>query len=135
MSQEPDNERPAPRPVIDHVSLEVSDLDSSTAFYDAVFAVVGVRKIFRSASAAAYGRHAPVVWIVQRGRGPAPAYGHLAIAAAGRPAVLAAYAAGLEHGGRDDGTPGPRPDYGAHYYAAYLLDPDGYRVEFVTGSH
>ena len=50
-------------------------------------------------------------------------------------AVDAAYAAALEAGGRDDGPPGPRPQYGPRYYAAYLLDPDGLRVEVVAGGH
>jgi catechol 2,3-dioxygenase-like lactoylglutathione lyase family enzyme len=135
MSLEPLEEAPAPRPVIDHVGFEVADLDASAAFYDAVFAVMGVRQVFRSANAIAYGRHTPVLWIVRRGRGPAPAFGHLALAAAGRPAVNAAYAAALKHGGSDNGEPALRPHYGKNYYAAYVHDPDGYRVEFVSGSH
>ena len=69
-----------------------------------------------------------------RGRPPAPGYGHVALGASGRAAVDAAHAAGLAAGGADDGAPGPRPDYGPRYYAAYLLDPDGLRVEVVTGS-
>jgi catechol 2,3-dioxygenase-like lactoylglutathione lyase family enzyme len=74
-------------------------------------------------------------WIVARGRTPAPGYGHVALKAAGRAAVDAAHAAGLSAGGRDDGPPGPRPQYGQSYYAAYLLDPDGLRVEVVSGAH
>nr|MBA3328889.1 VOC family protein [Solirubrobacterales bacterium] len=49
-------------------------------------------------------------------------------------AVDAAHAAGLAHGGRDDGAPGPRPQYGRRYYAGYLLDPDGLRVEVISGA-
>jgi catechol 2,3-dioxygenase-like lactoylglutathione lyase family enzyme len=135
MSLTPPEEVPAPRPVIDHVSFEISDLENSVEFYDAVFAVMGVRQVFRSSSAVAYGRHAPVLWIVKRGRGPGPSFGHLAIAAAGRPAVDAAYSRALEHGGTDNGAPGLRPHYGTNYYAAYVHDPDGYRLEFVSGSH
>lgn len=134
MSPAQPDERPY-RPVIDHVGIEVADLDASIEFYDAVFSWLGIRQVHRSHSSVAYGKHSPVLWIVSRGRGPAPAFGHLAIAAAGRPAVDAAYAAGLEHGGSDSGAPGLRPDYHKNYYAAYVLDPDGYRVEFVTGSH
>ena len=48
--------------------------------------------------------------------------------------VEAAHAAALRHGGRDDGAPGPRPHYGPLYFAAYVRDPDGLRVEFVCGS-
>lgn len=128
------DERPQ-RPVIDHVGFEVADLDASIAFYDAVFSRLGVRQVFRSESAVAYGKHRPVLWIVRRGRGPGTSYGHIAISAAGRRAVDAAYAAGLEHGGTDNGAPGLRPHYGRNYYAAYMFDPDGYRIEFVSGSH
>ena len=57
-----------------------------------------------------------------------------ALAARGRAAVEAAHEAALRNGGRDDGAPGPRPRYGPLYYAAYVRDPDGLRVEFVSGS-
>jgi catechol 2,3-dioxygenase-like lactoylglutathione lyase family enzyme len=134
MSQAQPDERPY-RPVIDHVGIEVADLEVSIVFYDAVFSRLGIRQVHRSGSSVAYGKHSPVLWIVRRGRGPAPAFGHIAIAAAGRRAVDAAYAAGLEHGGADNGAPGLRPSYGKNYYAAYMFDPDGYRVEFMSGSH
>ena len=52
--------------------------------------------------------------------------------ASGKAAVDAAYRAGLAHGGADDGAPGPRPKYGRRCYAAYMLDPDGLRVEIVS---
>jgi catechol 2,3-dioxygenase-like lactoylglutathione lyase family enzyme len=121
--------------MIDHVGVEVSDLARSAAFYDAVFFAVGVRRIHETEHAVAYGVNLPSFWIVARGRAPAPGYGHLAFTAAGRVAVDAAHTAGLANGGRDAGAPGPRPRYGPRYYAAYLHDPDGLRVEIVTGSH
>ncbi|WP_205699067.1 VOC family protein [Conexibacter sp. SYSU D00693] len=121
--------------MLDHVGLEVSDLARSAAFYDAVFARLGIRRVHSGEHAIAYGRHEARFWIVQRGTPPAPSFGHVAISAAGRAAVEAAHAAGLEHGGSDDGPPGPRPQYGARYYAAYLRDPDGLRVEVVSGGH
>ena len=77
---------------------------------------------------------APQLWIVVRGRAAAPGYGHVALQARGRAAVAGAHRAALAHGGRDDGAPGPRPQYGPLYYAAYVRDPDGLRVEFVSGS-
>jgi catechol 2,3-dioxygenase-like lactoylglutathione lyase family enzyme len=49
-----------------------------------------------------------------------------------RDAVQRFHAAGLAAGGRDNGAPGPRPDYGASYYAAFLLDPDGHNIEAVS---
>jgi catechol 2,3-dioxygenase-like lactoylglutathione lyase family enzyme len=69
---------------------------------------------------------------VTRGRSPAPGYGHLALQASGKAAVDAAHAAGVASGGSDDGLPGQRPQYGRRYYAAYLRDPDGLRVEVVS---
>jgi catechol 2,3-dioxygenase-like lactoylglutathione lyase family enzyme len=121
--------------MIYHVGFEVSSLARSAAFYDAVFARLGIRRVHESESAIAYGSHEPRFWIVQRGRAPAPGYGHTAIQASGRVAVDAAYAAALASGGQGDGAPGLRPQYGPRYYAAYVLDPDGLRLELVAGGH
>ena len=121
--------------MLDHVGFEVSDLATSARFYDALFSRLGIRRVHTGEAAVAYGKHEPRFWIVQRGRTPAPGYGHVAIQAAGRVAVDAAYEAALQTGGRDDGPPGLRPQYGPRYYAAYVLDPDGLRVEVVAGGH
>jgi catechol 2,3-dioxygenase-like lactoylglutathione lyase family enzyme len=119
--------------MIDHVGFEVSDLTRSARFYDAIFGPLGARRMVESEHAVAYGVSRPVLWIVVRGREPGPAYGHVALEAIGKAAVDAAYRAGLANGGRDDGPPGPRPQYGGgRYYAAYLLDPDELRVEVVS---
>jgi len=118
--------------VIDHVGFEVTDLHRSARFYDAVFYALGARRVFESEHAIAYGVNGPVVWIVVRGLEPAAGYGHLALHASGKAAVDAAHAAGLSHGGTDDGSPGRRPQYGRRYYAAYLRDPDRLRVEVVA---
>ena len=118
--------------MIDHVGFEVSDLERSGRFYDAVLGALGARRMLESEHAVAYGVNAPVLWIVVRGRSPEPGYGHLALAASGKAAVDAAHAAGLANGGRDDGAPGRRPQYGPRCYAAYLKDPDGLRVEVVS---
>ena len=62
----------------------------------------------------------------------APSAGfHVAFAAPSTGAVHAFHEHALVHGGRDDGAPGPRPQYGADYYAAFVIDPDGYRIEAV----
>jgi catechol 2,3-dioxygenase-like lactoylglutathione lyase family enzyme len=120
--------------MIDHVSLEVSDLEQSARFYDAVFFAVGVRRMTASDAAIAYGIDHGTFRIRRRG-GPVPvAAGHVAIAARGKAAVDAAHEAGVAAGGSDDGAPGPRPGYGPRYYAGYLRDPDGSRIELVTGS-
>jgi catechol 2,3-dioxygenase-like lactoylglutathione lyase family enzyme len=118
--------------VIDHVGFEVSDLYRSARFYDAVVFPLGGRRMFASEYAVAYGITDPQIWIVVRGRAPGPGYGHLALIAIGKAAVDAAHGAGLAHGGSDDGAPGLRPQYGRRYYAGYLRDPDGLRVEVVS---
>jgi catechol 2,3-dioxygenase-like lactoylglutathione lyase family enzyme len=117
-----------------HIAFEVSDLARSARFYDAIFHALGARRTFESERALAYGHDHEQFWIVDRRRPPAPGYGHVALAAAGRAAVVAGYEAGLANGGRDDGKPGLRSQYGPTYYAAYLLDPDGLRLELVAGA-
>jgi catechol 2,3-dioxygenase-like lactoylglutathione lyase family enzyme len=120
--------------VIDHVGFEVSDLQRATRFYDPVFHALGARRIHDAPQAVAYGVNGPIVWFVDRGLGPGPAYGHVALQANGKAAVDAAYAAGLTHGGTDRGAPGQRDGraMSRRYYAAYLADPDGLRVEIVS---
>jgi catechol 2,3-dioxygenase-like lactoylglutathione lyase family enzyme len=118
--------------VIDHIGFEVSDLLRSAKFYDGVLYALGARRLLESAHAIAYGVNDPQLWIVVRGRAPAPGYGHVALQASGKAAVDAAHSAGIANGGEDDGPPGFRPGYGSRYYAAYLRDPDGLRVEVVS---
>jgi catechol 2,3-dioxygenase-like lactoylglutathione lyase family enzyme len=118
--------------VIDHVGFEVSDLQRTSCFYDALFYALGARRMFESERAVAYGINGPTVWFTVRGVDPGAGYGHLALQASGKAAVDRAYAAGLATGGADDGAPGQRPQYGRRYYAAYLLDPDRLRVEVVS---
>ena len=119
--------------MIDHVGLEVSDLGRAGRFYDAVFFALGGRRMQQSDHAIAYGITSRTFWVQARRR-RAPGYGHVAQRANGKAAVDAAHAAGLAHGGSDAGPPGPRPHYGRRYYAAYLHDPDGLRVEIVSGA-
>jgi catechol 2,3-dioxygenase-like lactoylglutathione lyase family enzyme len=118
--------------VIDHVGFEVTDLERSGRFYDAVLYPLGARRMVQSEHVIAYGVNNPQVWVVARGRPPGPGYGHLALRANGKAAVDAAYQGGLATGGTDDGAPGMRPQYGDRHYAAYLRDPDGLRVEVVS---
>jgi catechol 2,3-dioxygenase-like lactoylglutathione lyase family enzyme len=125
--------------VIDHVGFEVTDLQRSGRFYDAVLYALGSRRMVQSEHVIAYGINDPKVWIVNRNSHPphlpGPGYGHLALSANGKAAVDAAYRGGLANGGTDDGPPGMRGGRGRideRYYAAYLRDPDGLRVEVVS---
>lgn len=118
--------------MIHHLGFEVSDLGRSSQFYDALFFALGARRMVDTDHAIAYGVNGATFWITMRGRPPGPGYGHVALQASGRAAVDAAFRAGLAHGGRDDGPPEARPQYGRRYYSAYLLDPDGLRVEVVS---
>jgi catechol 2,3-dioxygenase-like lactoylglutathione lyase family enzyme len=118
--------------MIDHIGFEVADLGRTTAFYDPVFFALGGRRMVDSERAVAYGINAPIVWFTARGRAAGAGYGHLALSASGKVAVDAAHAAGLSNGGADRGAPGLRPHYGRRYYAGYLTDPDGLRVELVA---
>ena len=118
--------------MIEHIGFEVSDLEATKRFYDAVFFALGARRMIENEHAVAYGINVPEFWIVVRGRPPGPGYGHIALQASGRVAVDAAFRAGLANGGEDDGAPGPRPQYGKRCYACYLRDPDGLRVEVVS---
>lgn len=118
--------------MIDHVGFEVSDLGRCLRFYDAVFFALGARRMFESDQAVAYGVNAPLIWFVVRGRIPGPGYGHLALQASGKAAVDAAFSAGLASGGDAESAPCRRPQYGRRYYAGYMLDPDGLRVEVVS---
>jgi catechol 2,3-dioxygenase-like lactoylglutathione lyase family enzyme len=118
--------------MIDHVSIGVRHVMASKRFYDAALQPLGYRCISDSAESLGYGATAPALWISATER-PVPPDArsglHFCFAAPSRNAVDAFHAAGLAAGGRDNGRPGPRPDYGVSYYAAYLVDPDGYRVE------
>jgi catechol 2,3-dioxygenase-like lactoylglutathione lyase family enzyme len=121
--------------MIDHVSVQVRDLQTSAAFYDAVLAPLRMTRLAEAEGTVGYGRKYPEFWINARtGAAPAGAGSgaHVALRARTPEAVGAFHAAALASGGRCDGAPGPRPEYDARYYAAFVLDPDGNRVEAVT---
>jgi catechol 2,3-dioxygenase-like lactoylglutathione lyase family enzyme len=117
--------------MFDHVGLKVRDIAASTAFYRAALGALGLDKGPSGDDYAGFGPPgAPGLWLHAHA-GPIPAGAHVALRAATRDAVLRFHTAGLAAGGRDNGPPGPRPDYGADYYAAFLLDPDGHNIEAV----
>ena len=111
--------------MIDHIGFEVSDLQRSARFYDALFFALGGRRMIESEHAVAYGVNDPQLWIVVRGRAPGPGYGHVALHASGKAAVDAAHAAGLANGGSDDGPRGNGRSTGAATTRATCGTPTG----------
>ena len=106
------------------------------AFYDAVFGALGVERLWRSEDAHPLRRARGTgrARSSRSSRPPTPHAGgprHWAFRATSTAQVDAFHAAGLAAGGTDDGPPGPRPSYHEHYYGAFLIDPDGNRVEAV----
>jgi catechol 2,3-dioxygenase-like lactoylglutathione lyase family enzyme len=116
--------------MIDHIGIRVADLERSKAFYLAALAPLGYALQFEHpVSGAGFGRsRKPDFWIK---RGPASPALHVAFVGEDRAAVDAFHAAALAAGGRDNGGPGPRPEYHPNYYGAFVLDPDGHNIEAV----
>jgi catechol 2,3-dioxygenase-like lactoylglutathione lyase family enzyme len=115
----------------DHIGLKVKHLGASIDFYVAALATFGYELCSRDESSAAFGPPGePAFWLYSAA-GSIAANAHIAFRASKRSIVDRFHARGLEAGGRDHGLPGVRVDYGANYYAAFLLDPDGNNVEAV----
>lgn len=121
--------------MLHHLSFAVSHLARAAAFYDAVLAALGYRRVWTGEREIGYGTRDGEDRFAIKFRSAAvaaPGAGfHVAFAAPTRDAVDAFHAAALAAGGRDDGAPGLRPHYGPAYYAAFVIDPDGYRLEAV----
>jgi catechol 2,3-dioxygenase-like lactoylglutathione lyase family enzyme len=123
--------------MLDHVSLGVTDLERSRQFYDAVLRPLGIVRTvdFGDGRGSDYGAMAGqlgVEFTITIEPDVAPSLGmHLCFRAPNRTAVRAFHAAALVTGGRDDGAPGLRLLYHPDYFAAYVLDPDGHRIEGV----
>jgi catechol 2,3-dioxygenase-like lactoylglutathione lyase family enzyme len=115
--------------VIDHVGINVSDIEASKRFYEAALAPLGYVKIADFGEAVGFGQPGkPDFWLETRGT---PGTTHIAILSPDRATVHAFHEAALAAGGKDNGAPGPRPQYHETYYGGYVLDPDGHNVEAV----
>lgn len=115
----------------DHIGLRVADIGASVRFYRAALGELGYVLCTEDAASAGFGpAGAPALWLTQ-GPEAAARGAHLAFRASARAAVERFHARGLEAGGRDNGAPGLRRDYGPGYFAAFLIDPDGNNVEAV----
>jgi catechol 2,3-dioxygenase-like lactoylglutathione lyase family enzyme len=124
---------------LDHVSITVRDLKRALRFYDAIFSALGIDKVYERPDAMGYGernrpnndRHSYLSVYQSETASPDPRR-HCCFRAQSAAQVRAFHAAGLAAGGRDAGAPGLRPNYHPAYYAAFLEDPEGNRVEAVS---
>jgi len=119
--------------MLSHLSLGVEDLEQATSFYEAALAPLGVVCVWRNARGAGFGPPGgedKLALFGRPGEARAPGAGfHVCFAAPSREAVDAFHAAALAAGGTDAGAPGLRPHYGADYYAAFVFDLDGHKLE------
>ena len=120
--------------MIDHVSIPVRDLVRSAALYERLLAHLELTRLVNRPATVGFGKRYPEFWLNRR---PALATGedtglHVCLRAESTAAVEAFHAAALAAGGVSDGAPGARPEYSAGYYAAFVRDPEGNRIEAVT---
>jgi catechol 2,3-dioxygenase-like lactoylglutathione lyase family enzyme len=121
--------------MIDHVSIAVRDLDRSARFYQGVLGAIGYEKLVVRPRTIGFGKAYPEFWLNLRATmAPVEADGgaHVALRVWTIELVDAFHAAALAAGGTSDGAPGLRPQHGEGYYAAFIRDPDGNRIEAVT---
>lgn len=123
--------------MFDHVSIGVQDLARSRAFYDAALRPLGITRLYEGEHGIGYGAERAQFWLnptaSPQPRNPTSGC-HICFRTGSRAAVQAFHALALSHGGADDGGPGIRPQYSPGYYAAFVTDPDGHRIEAVTFS-
>jgi catechol 2,3-dioxygenase-like lactoylglutathione lyase family enzyme len=123
--------------MLDHISIGVLDIEKARRFYDAALKPLGHTCLSLDEGSLGYGTDRVEFWI-SRVESPVPANPksglHFCFAAPSRKAVDAFHNAALGKGGANNGNPGLRPDYGQDYYAAFILDPDGYRLEAYCSS-
>jgi catechol 2,3-dioxygenase-like lactoylglutathione lyase family enzyme len=123
--------------MINHISIGVRDVARAKRFYDAALKPLGYKCLSDGESSLGYGNGAVVLWVLAAKKpvaGDAESGLHICFDAPTRKSVDAFHAAALGAGGRDNGKPGLRADYDPNYYAAFAVDPDGYRVEAYCGA-
>jgi catechol 2,3-dioxygenase-like lactoylglutathione lyase family enzyme len=121
--------------MIDHVSVGVADLDRAARFYEAALAALGLSRVVTRPATIGFGKAYPEFWINLRqdmAAIPPESGTHICLRAKTTAEVDAFHAAALNAGGRSDGAPGLRPHDRVKYYAAFVRDPDGNRIEAVT---
>jgi catechol 2,3-dioxygenase-like lactoylglutathione lyase family enzyme len=122
-----------------HVTIGTQDLARALTFYDAALAPLGIQRVpgTKYTGWASWQRpgQAETLWVGKPQNGQPASHGNgwmVAFTAPCRAAVNEAYAAAMAAGGTDEGAPGPRPQFTADYYGAYVRDPDGNKLHFVT---
>jgi catechol 2,3-dioxygenase-like lactoylglutathione lyase family enzyme len=118
--------------MIDHISIGVRDIARAKAFYDAALEPIGYSRLSASEGSLGYGKERAAFWIIASASPVPPDLHsglHFCFVAPTRASVDAFHRAALSHGGDDNGKPGLRADYGDNYYAAFVVDPEGYRIE------
>lgn len=121
--------------MIDHISVPVRNLAASTRFYGAVLGALGFTQLETRPATVGYGKKYPEFWINLRDRlepAPASSGAHVCLRASSKEMVDAFHQVAVGHGGGSEGAPGLRPAHGEGYYAAFIRDPDGNRIEAVT---
>jgi len=121
--------------MIDHVSLQVADLERAGAFYDAVLRPLGLVRMVERPGTIGFGKRYPELWLNLRAGGVTATSdpgAHVALRAPSEDAVRELHATALAHGGRDAGAPGPRVASMTTYFGAFVLDPDGNKLEAVN---
>ena len=119
--------------IINHLSIGTNRLDEAVAFYDAVLATVGATRQHEIPNfAVAYGKYFPEFWVQRPFNGEEATVGngiHFSFLAISHDVVDEFYKVAIEAGGKNAGEPGLRPEYGPGYYAAYVYDLDGHKIE------
>ena len=120
--------------MLGHLSIGVRDLERAGRFYDAVMAPIGWVRLWTDPDGLGYGPPGDndkfAVFLRSDAHAPGPGF-HLCFNAPSAAAVNAFHTAALASGGVDDGPPGLRPHFGPDYYAAFVYDPEGWKLEIL----
>jgi catechol 2,3-dioxygenase-like lactoylglutathione lyase family enzyme len=121
--------------MIDHISIPVRDIKAAARFYEALLAPLGMTRVRDWPKSIGFGKTYPEFWLNERAQLKPPGEdsgAHIALRAPDTKAVDAFHAAAVAAGAHSDGAPGMRLEYSSHYYAAFVRDWDGNRIEAVT---
>jgi catechol 2,3-dioxygenase-like lactoylglutathione lyase family enzyme len=122
--------------MIDHVTISAQNYETSLAFYTAVLETLGLKPLYEEKGlVTGFGITRPFFWLSASDSEHVATSGlHLALTCNSKDQVHNFHKAAITAGGKDNGAPGPRPQYHADYYAAFILDPDGNNLEAVFGN-